>query len=79
MIDCYDILTLSETWLTEKHPSMLYKIEGYALHRLDRSATGTTNKVKKGVGVAMYTSKRLTIDTKALCHFNQSNKDIEIM
>ena len=39
-----DVLTLSETWLTQYLSTQLFQLDGYKTFRLDRAVTGKNNK-----------------------------------
>ena len=58
-----NVITLSETWLTDDISSCILHLKNYQLLRLDRSFTQTNNnngsKVKKGGGLMTYLHKDL--------------------
>ena len=51
----YDIIALTETWLTEDIPEQLILLQGYKLIRLDRSSN------QRGGGVLLYIKESFTI------------------
>jgi len=78
-LEGFDLLTLSETWLTDRHPTGMYNIKGYSLIRKDRQYNNEKGKVKKGGGVGMYISNKLTWDDMALSSLDSSDPDAEII
>jgi hypothetical protein len=77
-LDGFDVLTLSETWLTDRHQTNHYKIPSYELFRGDRETKNNKGLTKKGGGVALYVSNKLIADDSKLMHLNRSNSNIEI-
>ena len=47
----YDILAISETWLTANVPTRLLTVSGYQLHRCDRPRTSRLAKGHGGVAL----------------------------
>jgi len=78
-IDGFDILTLSETWLNENHPSGLYAIPGYSMIRQDRTSNMEGVIKKRGGGVAIYHSQKLTVNSNILEKHNRCTPDMEII
>ena len=68
------ILTLSETWLTDKIDSMMVQIPGYTLYRLDRN----TSSKKRGGGLATFINNALSADIGILQGEEAGNKHIEV-
>ena len=73
-----DIITFSETWLTDLIPNELIDINGYELFRNDRkwNETGIAN-IKKGGGVCIYLKKDFIFKTDHIPDLETSNLDIE--
>lgn len=72
-----DIMSLSETWLTNSDTSSLISIPGYSLARQDRASLNTQGHTKAGGGLAIYAKSHLDIDYESLKHLNTNNCDME--
>ena len=62
--DHYDILMLSETWLTSKNSSNLFEVNGYSLIRHDRNWLNNKNRVKIGGGLCMNIKNNMYTQTR---------------
>ena len=76
----FDFVSLSETWLTDKHTDVLINMPDKKVFRQDRSwLSNDGGIVKKGGGVAVYVGSKwspfVTIDRDTTC----SSSDIEIL
>ena len=69
---------MSETWLDGRVEERLTSVPNYKLIRLDRQVKRNDGSTKSGGGVAIYCKKHLDLDANKFCHFNISNKDLEI-
>ena len=65
----FPLLVFTETWLNEKSPADLIKIEGYKLLRADR-------KYGRGGGVAFYIADTLTYKIRYDLTLSTSNAEI---
>ena len=70
-----DIITISETWLHNKHCDDLVQIEGFKLFRLDRERRDGQNK--RGGGLAVYVNKSLSADVSQNPNLCESKDSIE--
>ncbi len=73
----FDILTLSETWLTPNHPTKMYDINGYVLLRNDRECMNNRGNLKRGGGVGMYIKKEMCYDENLFKKANKSDNGAE--
>ena len=55
----YDIIALTETWLTDKIDDRLLTFCKYSFLRLDRNYVNSFNTTKKGGGILVYFKKEL--------------------
>lgn len=67
-----EVLTVSETWLSQGVESICLHIPNYNLYRQDRS-----NRGKKGGGLAIYVRKDYKTDDKIYNPLNISSPDVE--
>ena len=73
-----DIITLSETWLTESITNEIIDFNGYTIYRKDRSWTeGISTMPKKGGGLCIYVKDELNVKTGHLNHLESSSIDVE--
>lgn len=72
----FDVLTLSETWLTPHIETTLVMIEGYEIARADRSRNPAAN-LTKGGGLLTYTSTRCSANHSKYQHLNICNNNLE--
>ena len=73
-----DIITFSETWLTEVIPDDLMEINGYDIFRQDRKWNDDDSITpKKGGGVCLYIRKEYQSKTGHIAELELSNVDIE--
>ena len=68
----FDIITLSETWLTRDINSSVLELPGYQLYRNDRCTQ------KRGGGLATYVHKDLNFTCSHDCTLNVSEIDCEV-
>ena len=73
----FDIITLSETWLTEEYSSSLLNMEGYQILRSDRLTIGQ-NGTKKGGGLLIFVKGNLNFVAVHDVSKNSSCQDVEI-
>ena len=73
------VVTLSETWLTNRHLTAVYDIPGYTLHRQDRTTKTGRGRVKRGGGLAMYIDANLNASSTEFANLNICTKDLELM
>ena len=73
----YDILALTETWLTLKVMDRLINIDEYTLLRQDRSTLTSAGRVKKGGGICIYVKSELIPHVSVLSDVCQNDKDSE--
>ena len=73
----FDVITLSETWLTEGVNSGLLEMDGYQLLRSDR-ATLVGNGLKRGGGLMTYIKNDLNFSVIHSDSKNISCQDVEI-
>lgn len=67
-----DILSVSETWLTNATHNNLLRVPGYKIFRLDRKSG------KRGGGLAVYVEGKLKVDAAIYDSLNISDADIEL-
>ena len=72
------IVAITESWLKTDIPSALIEIEGYTLHRLDRSFVNQKGFTKRGGGIIIYVKNNIPFDIIMGEVFNASNSDSEI-
>ena len=73
----FDIITLSETWLTEEYSSSLLNMDGYQILRSDRLTIGP-NGTKKGGGLLTFDKSNLNFVSVNDVSKNSSCQDVEI-
>ena len=69
---------MSETWLKSEFSDRLIHIPWYSLYRLYRSWSEGKDRVKKGVGLAMYIKSKISNSDSVVKHINVSSKDVEL-
>ena len=74
---CFDIIGMSETWLSSHYGDTILDIDSYSLYRLDRQTLNVQNNIKKGGGVCLYVKKSLNVTNTHLERLCTSNTDIE--
>ena len=70
-----DVITLSETWLSEDVNSKSVTLEDYILYRQDRDFKAVAKK--RGGGLLTYIRKEHAADCEPLDDYNKANGDIE--
>ena len=55
----FDVITLSETWLTRDISSAILEMPNYQMFRCDRGQIGERGHIKKGGGLMIYVKKHL--------------------
>ena len=69
-----EIITISETWLRESHPTQSIDLKGYVCFRQDRHGPNTKNK---GGGLVAYLQNKLANEAVNLSKLNICNFHIE--
>ena len=75
----YDIIALTETWLTPRVIDRMIDIDEYTLLRQDRVAKTAAGKEKRGGGVCIYIKSELIPHVSLLPDICQNDKDSEEM
>lgn len=68
---------MSETWLDRSIEDTLIALEGYNLYRQDRTTCTHTNQVKRGGGLAVYTSINCVVNTNKYANLCCCNEHYE--
>ena len=75
----FNVLGLSETWLSANMPDNFITIDGYDVSRLDRAWLATnTNSVKRGGGVTLYIRDNISWSDDNVSFLNRSENFLEI-
>ena len=72
------ILVITESWLKPDIPDALIHVDGYTVHRLDRSSINEQGYLKRGGGIIVYIVNTLSFDVINGDLYNVSNNDIEL-
>ena len=75
-----DVISLSETWLTNSIPNEVVNMGNYVLTRLDRSWFNEPNQseFKRGGGLVCYIRSSIKFSDTKLAYLNHSSQDIEM-
>ena len=73
-----DILSISETWLTDNIENRLTTVPGYGFIRADRKTVKGDGRKKRGGGLGIYYKNSLEVDPDKYMHLNESRKDLEL-
>ena len=76
----FDVLALSETWLTEYMDNTLLEVPGYNFVRCDLSwSSNGHNNPKRGGGIGVYIKNTLSFSLNNMSLYNRSCNDIEML
>ena len=72
-----DLLTISETWLTNSIENRLTTVPGYNFIRADRETVREDGTTKKGGGLGIYYKSKYEIDPNRYKHLNVARRELE--